>query len=70
MFSLEFIQGITESLRAVRNKTWDAETAITTGDIQGMQRAIAEMVSQALNCQCVMVAKLVYEVNKKETKEE
>ena len=70
MFSLEFIQGITKSLRAVRDKTWDAETAMTMGDIRRMQRAIAEMVGQALNCQCMMVVKLVYEVNKKETKEE
>ena len=70
MFSLEFIQDITKNLRAVRDKTWDAETAMTMGDIRRMQRAIAEMVGQALNCQCMMVVKLVYEVNKKETKEE
>lgn len=66
MFTPRFIEGAKNGLKAVRDYSHDAETALEVGDINQAQKAITMLVGQAINCQVVLVAKIAYELSKAE----
>ena len=66
MFTPQFMEGAKNGLQAVRNYTYEAETALEIGGIYEAQKAMTLLVGQAINCQAVLVAKLAYELSQAE----